>query len=30
MLVAQMATRWGTRQGAEGKTIWVEQDLSPD
>ncbi|MFE9002806.1 SpoIIE family protein phosphatase [Streptomyces sp. NPDC007875] len=30
MLVAQMATRWGTRQGAEGKTIWVEQDLAPD
>ncbi|MFI0767064.1 SpoIIE family protein phosphatase [Streptomyces sp. NPDC021218] len=29
MLVAQMATRWGTRQGTDGKTIWVEQDLSP-
>ncbi|AEM83097.1 SpoIIE family protein phosphatase [Streptomyces violaceusniger] len=29
MLVAQLATRWGTRQGADGKTIWVEQDLSP-
>ncbi|MBI0294700.1 SpoIIE family protein phosphatase [Streptomyces sp. PRKS01-29] len=30
MLVAQMATRWGTRQSTDGKTIWVEQDLSPD
>lgn len=30
MLVAQMATRWGTRQGTDGKTIWVEQDLSTD
>ncbi|MGP3944037.1 SpoIIE family protein phosphatase [Streptomyces sp. 6N106] len=30
MLVAQMATRWGTRQSADGKTIWVEQDLAPD
>ncbi|GAA1144176.1 MULTISPECIES: SpoIIE family protein phosphatase [Streptomyces violaceusniger group] len=30
MLVAQLATRWGTRQGTDGKTIWVEQDLAPD
>ncbi|GAA1732570.1 SpoIIE family protein phosphatase [Streptomyces yatensis] len=30
MLVAQLATRWGTRQGADGKTIWVEQDLPTD
>ncbi|GAA3365801.1 SpoIIE family protein phosphatase [Streptomyces antimycoticus] len=29
MLVAQMGTRWGTRQGSDGKTIWVEQDLAP-
>ncbi|MCG0291148.1 ATP-binding protein, partial [Streptomyces sp. PSAA01] len=29
MLVAQLATRWGTRQGPDGKTIWVEQDLAP-
>ncbi|WP_438493155.1 SpoIIE family protein phosphatase [Streptomyces asiaticus] len=28
MLVAQMATRWGTRQSTDGKTIWVEQDVS--
>ncbi|WAP55684.1 SpoIIE family protein phosphatase [Streptomyces sp. S465] len=28
MLVAQMATRWGTRQSTDGKTIWVEQDLA--
>ncbi|MCG0291114.1 ATP-binding protein, partial [Streptomyces sp. PSAA01] len=30
MLVAQLATRWGTRQGPDGKTIWVEQHLSTD
>ncbi|MGW4081212.1 SpoIIE family protein phosphatase [Streptomyces asiaticus] len=30
MLVAQMATRWGTRQSTDGKTIWVEQDVSTD
>jgi PAS domain S-box-containing protein len=28
LLVAQMTGRWGTRQGASGKTIWAEQTLS--
>ncbi|WP_042425905.1 SpoIIE family protein phosphatase [Streptacidiphilus anmyonensis] len=27
MLVAQCATRWGTRHSADGKTIWAEQAL---
>ncbi|MCX5394330.1 SpoIIE family protein phosphatase [Streptomyces sp. NBC_00094] len=27
MLVAQLAQRWGTRHGREGKIIWTEQDL---
>ncbi|MFF9040554.1 SpoIIE family protein phosphatase [Streptomyces sp. NPDC014892] len=25
LLVAQLTQRWGTRQGAQGKTIWAEQ-----
>lgn len=29
-IAATPATRWGTRYGEEGKTIWVEQDLSPE
>ncbi|MEV3967139.1 SpoIIE family protein phosphatase [Streptomyces sp. NPDC050698] len=28
LLVAQLTERWGTRQGATGKTIWAEQSLS--
>jgi PAS domain S-box-containing protein len=28
LLVAQLTERWGTRQGATGKTIWAEQTLS--
>ncbi|MFI7014212.1 SpoIIE family protein phosphatase [Streptomyces sp. NPDC050164] len=28
LLVAQLTGRWGTRQGATGKTIWAEQTLS--
>ncbi|MER7403093.1 SpoIIE family protein phosphatase [Streptomyces sp. NPDC000070] len=28
LLVAQLTERWGTRQGAWGKTIWAEQTLS--
>ncbi|MDK1348277.1 SpoIIE family protein phosphatase [Streptomyces sp. 378] len=28
LLVAQLTQRWGTRQGATGKTIWAEQTLS--
>lgn len=27
LLVAQLAERWGTRHGREGKTIWAEQTL---
>ncbi|MFI6857346.1 SpoIIE family protein phosphatase [Streptomyces sp. NPDC050416] len=27
LLVAQLTERWGTRQGAAGKTIWAEQTL---
>ncbi len=27
-LIAQLATRWGSRHGARGKTIWTEQNLS--
>ncbi|EPJ36832.1 hypothetical protein STAFG_6091 [Streptomyces afghaniensis 772] len=27
LLVAQLTERWGTRQGATGKTIWAEQTL---
>ncbi|MFF6902738.1 ATP-binding SpoIIE family protein phosphatase [Streptomyces hydrogenans] len=27
LLVAQLAERWGTRHGREGKTIWAEQAL---
>jgi serine phosphatase RsbU (regulator of sigma subunit)/anti-sigma regulatory factor (Ser/Thr protein kinase) len=30
MLVAQFATRWGTRYHATGKTIWAEQALNVD
>ncbi|MBK5994983.1 SpoIIE family protein phosphatase [Streptomyces sp. MBT58] len=26
-LIAQLTTRWGSRYGARGKTIWTEQDL---
>ncbi|MFF7735144.1 SpoIIE family protein phosphatase [Streptomyces sp. NPDC007984] len=29
LLVAQLTERWGTRQGATGKTIWAEQTLTP-
>ncbi|MGD1225717.1 SpoIIE family protein phosphatase [Streptomyces krungchingensis] len=29
-LVAQLSTRWGSRYGRNGKTIWVEQSLVPD
>ncbi|WP_326793134.1 SpoIIE family protein phosphatase [Streptomyces sp. NBC_00841] len=28
-LVAQLASRWGTRYDRDGKTIWAEQALSP-
>ncbi|MDG9710173.1 SpoIIE family protein phosphatase [Streptomyces sp. DH10] len=28
LLVAQLTGRWGTRQGAWGKTIWAEQTIS--
>ncbi|MFF0225903.1 SpoIIE family protein phosphatase [Streptomyces sp. NPDC004629] len=28
-LVAQLTTRWGSRYGQTGKTIWTEQSLSP-
>ncbi|WP_411104177.1 SpoIIE family protein phosphatase [Streptomyces sp. cmx-4-9] len=28
LLVAQLAKRWGTRQGPVGKTIWAEQSLT--
>ncbi|MET8213807.1 SpoIIE family protein phosphatase [Streptomyces sp. NPDC005373] len=28
-LIAQLATRWGTRYTTDGKTIWAEQPLSP-
>ncbi|MGW4985166.1 SpoIIE family protein phosphatase [Streptomyces mirabilis] len=28
-IAASLASRWGTRYGEEGKTIWVEQNLSP-
>ncbi|MET7287052.1 SpoIIE family protein phosphatase [Streptomyces sp. NPDC005573] len=28
-LVAQLATRWGSRYSPRGKTIWVEQSLAP-
>ncbi|MFD6171857.1 SpoIIE family protein phosphatase [Streptomyces coeruleorubidus] len=28
LLVAQLTGRWGTRQGASGKTIWAEQTIS--
>ncbi|MFI9580661.1 SpoIIE family protein phosphatase [Streptomyces sp. NPDC052236] len=30
LLVAQLTQHWGTRQTATGKTIWAEQDLTPD
>ncbi|WP_109006119.1 SpoIIE family protein phosphatase [Streptomyces rishiriensis] len=30
LLVAQLTTAWGTRQTAQGKTIWAEQVLSGD
>ncbi len=29
-LVAQLASRWGSRYTARGKTIWTEQPLPPD
>ena len=29
LIAATLASRWGTRYGEEGKTIWVEQDLTP-
>ncbi|MFJ3212653.1 SpoIIE family protein phosphatase [Streptomyces flaveolus] len=28
-LIAQLATRWGSRYGLQGKTIWAEQPLAP-
>ncbi|MCM2414299.1 ATP-binding protein [Streptomyces sp. RKAG290] len=28
-LIAQLATRWGCRYGARGKTLWTEQALVP-
>ncbi|MBH5333721.1 SpoIIE family protein phosphatase [Streptomyces pactum] len=28
-LVAQLTTRWGSRYGRQGKTIWAEQPLTP-
>ncbi|MFB7915742.1 SpoIIE family protein phosphatase [Streptomyces sp. NPDC056061] len=28
-LVAQLTTRWGSRYGQRGKTIWAEQSLAP-
>ncbi|MEU1275486.1 ATP-binding protein, partial [Streptomyces sp. NPDC005799] len=28
-LVAQLTTRWGSRYGQSGKTIWTEQNLAP-
>ncbi|WP_042421410.1 SpoIIE family protein phosphatase [Streptacidiphilus anmyonensis] len=30
LLVAQLTQRWGTRQTANGKTIWCEQTLLPE
>jgi anti-sigma regulatory factor (Ser/Thr protein kinase) len=30
LLVAQLTERWGTRQTAQGKTIWAEQALTTD
>jgi PAS domain S-box-containing protein len=30
LLVAQLTERWGTRQTAQGKTIWAEQVLATD
>ena len=27
LLVAQLTTRWGSRYGSSGKTIWTEQSL---
>ncbi|MEV0778173.1 SpoIIE family protein phosphatase [Streptomyces sp. NPDC050433] len=30
LLVAQLTQGWGTRQTYTGKTIWAEQDLTPD
>ncbi|MEE1927120.1 SpoIIE family protein phosphatase [Streptomyces sp. TRM 70351] len=29
-LVAQLTSRWGSRYGARGKTIWTEQAIGPD
>ncbi|AYN30675.1 hypothetical protein DUI70_0172 [Streptomyces albus] len=29
-LVAQLASRWGSRYGRTGKTIWAEQQTAPD
>ncbi|MCF1595208.1 ATP-binding SpoIIE family protein phosphatase [Streptomyces muensis] len=28
-LVAQLTTRWGSRYGQQGKTIWAEQSIAP-
>ncbi|WP_407918218.1 ATP-binding protein, partial [Kitasatospora sp. NE20-6] len=28
-LIAQLATRWGSRYAVNGKTIWAEQALPP-
>lgn len=28
-LIAQLSSRWGSRYGPRGKTIWVEQTLAP-
>jgi GAF domain-containing protein/anti-sigma regulatory factor (Ser/Thr protein kinase) len=30
LIAATLASRWGTRYGEEGKTIWVEQDLGTE
>lgn len=29
LIATTLASRWGTRYGEDGKTIWVEQDLTP-
>ncbi|MFJ3308235.1 SpoIIE family protein phosphatase [Streptomyces sp. NPDC086549] len=30
LIVARLVLRWGTRYSREGKSIWTEQELSPD
>ncbi|WBB61765.1 SpoIIE family protein phosphatase [Streptomyces sp. WMMC500] len=30
LIAAALASRWGTRYDEEGKTVWVEQDLTPE